>query len=769
MINGKWKKIGAGILCACLLTACGKDTDAGAPDVTQEGAPADGKMNGADSGKASVGGKTDGTDSGKTDGTDSGKISADGKTDGTDSGKAPADEKADGADSGNPSVDGEESSAPQISFEIRSVTRLDSAGNELVFAQYPVFSVSGEGYEALAAVFTAWNVTFEEQAVSFLDAMEKDAAQYRESVDASYQYGQKISVNVARCDGDFVSILVMREVEEGGPHPNHSSEALNFSAATGTLLKLADVITVDDALREKINTGLHTDYPELEFDEEMLKAGIADALDTGWVEWYFTDGQICFSFPEGSFGFGHAEGSLGVLLDYGGGAKSASLDFTEKGWPVWAKGMPSDGKLFQNLNLDGIGNADDEAYVSMYQFGDYGDRVTVLGIHLGSGETMSKIFPVDGYFSFQTAKLFSEKKDAIVLEIRDRTSNYNAAAVFAVDVFPMDSTRVPSDPESVVRLDTTDDSIRLVFSGVRVMEIEGGSLQGLEIPSWDPVDPKFREPIKNYFCWNAVDHEWFDDISAKEDVLIVPAKQVAAAPQRVLHAIHAGEKGKEKTDGFVCCDEGNNIYLKKKDSAQEDIAEEAGEDTVIFSPSGKKAELVPVEGEAFPVLEITLEDGTKKKCELTNVLFTSVCDFYWIGEDRVVLEGHVNPSLNVYIVYDLKENDFKEYNGLFFTWNHDNSKLFYVQPAPHFGAEAVPEKIIDQDGTVYYETWAGEHFVDGLILDATSQYMGFYVRTTGEDTDFWIINCETMAVLYEEAGVACDEIEIIVETGDHLG
>ncbi len=426
--------------------------------------------------------------------------------------------------------------------------------------------------------------------------------------------------------------------------------------------------------------------------------------------------------------------------------------------------------MFQDLNLDGIGNADDEAYVSMYQFGDYGDRVTVLGIHLGTGETMSKIFPVDGYFSFQTAKLFSEKKDAIVLEIRDRTSNYNAAAVFAVDVFPMDSTRVPSNPESVVRLDTTDDSIRLVFSGVRVMEIEGGSLQGLEIPSRDPVDPKFREPIKNYFCWNAVDHEWFDDISAKEDVLIVPEKQVAAAPQRVLHAIHAEEKGNAKTDGFVCCDEGNNIYLKKKekDSAQEEIAEESGEDTVVFSPSGKRAELVPVEGKAFPVLEITLEDGTKKKCELTNVLFTSVRDFYWIGEDRVVLEGHVNPSLNVYIVYDLKENDFREYNGLFFTWNHDHSKLFYVQPSPHFGAEPVPEKIVDQDGTVYYETGKGEYFVNDLILDATDQYIGFYVKTTGEATNFGILNCGTKAVIYEEAGVAYEEIEILVEAGNNL-
>ena len=30
--------------------------------------------------------------------------------------------------------------------------------------------------------------------------------------------------------------------------------------------------------------------------------------------------------------------------------------------PLWAQGVQSDGQLFQGLNLDGIGNADDEAY-----------------------------------------------------------------------------------------------------------------------------------------------------------------------------------------------------------------------------------------------------------------------------------------------------------------------------------------------------------------------------------------------------------------------
>ena len=192
-------------------------------------------------------------------------------------------------------------------------------------------------------------------------------------------------------------------------------------------------------------------------------------------------------------------------------SKNPSLDMsvsTTEGEPIWAKGVQSRTKLFQHLNLDGIGDADDEAYVSIYQFGDYGDSITVLRIHLGSGETMSKIFPVYGYYSFQTGKLFSENKDAIILDIQDPTSNYNAATVFAVDVFPVGGDPFPV---SIVRLDTTNSTIRLIHSGTQVIDIEGSSLQGLEIPSWNPSDPKNGEPIKNIFYWNPTTREWLQD------------------------------------------------------------------------------------------------------------------------------------------------------------------------------------------------------------------------------------------------------------------
>ena len=103
-------------------------------------------------------------------------------------------------------------------------------------------------------------------------------------------------------------------MEEGGAHPNNYRKVLNFFSQTGEMVKLTDIVIVDDALREKIRVGLHSNYPELEFDDSLVEQEIAEALSEEMVEWYFVDGEISISFPEGSFGFGHAEGSLGVLI-----------------------------------------------------------------------------------------------------------------------------------------------------------------------------------------------------------------------------------------------------------------------------------------------------------------------------------------------------------------------------------------------------------------------------------------------------------------------
>lgn len=161
-----------------------------------------------------------------------------------------------------------------------------------------------------------------------------------------------------------------------------------------------------------------------------------------------------------------------------------------EGEPLWTQISQEDGQLFQGLNLDGVGDLDDEVYISTVQFGD-DDKVTVLRVHLGTGETMGKIFSVSGNYTFQTGHLFSGDKDAIVLEVSDPASNYGASHVLVLDVF---NVGIDSFPQIAVRLDTTNDPVvsasneilvdsDYITDGTQIIEVEGKPLQGLKIYS----------------------------------------------------------------------------------------------------------------------------------------------------------------------------------------------------------------------------------------------------------------------------------------------
>ena len=167
----------------------------------------------------------------------------------------------------------------------------------------------------------------------------------------------------------------------------------------------------------------------------------------------------------------------------------STIDTEEE--PSWAMGTQMEGELFQNLNLDGVGEADDEAYVSVYQFGDYEDKVTVIRIHLGTGETMAQVLPVYGDYSFLTGRLFSEEKDAIILEVQVPASNYGAAAVFALDVNPVGVDPIPTvttrlDTESAITLadgSVLDNSFitNSVTDGTKAVDVSGMPRQGILI------------------------------------------------------------------------------------------------------------------------------------------------------------------------------------------------------------------------------------------------------------------------------------------------
>lgn len=195
----------------------------------------------------------------------------------------------------------------------------------------------------------------------------------------------------------------------------------------------------------------------------------------------------------------------------------------EQNTPLWVRGIRGDERAYKGLNLDGHGEADDEAYICTYQFDEYEEKVTVLFIHLGTGETISKMFPVYGHYELQTGRLLDEKKDAIVLEIEVPGSNYGAVNLYVVDVTAPheDEYGVFRDPELTLFLETrnsdiladnevpksfvnslVDVGIENFVEGVSVVNVEGHELQGLSIK---------MDSMKNTqttVCWDKESYSW---------------------------------------------------------------------------------------------------------------------------------------------------------------------------------------------------------------------------------------------------------------------
>lgn len=204
--------------------------------------------------------------------------------------------------------------APQINAEILREARTDDGGEEIAFAEYPMFTLAGGGSEGLSAALDTINAQCRSQSETLLDELQESVKEYRESVDPASVFGQGTQAYIYRCDTDVVSIMVMRTVNMGGPHPNNYWDYYNLNAKTGENLQLSQFLTMDEAMVENVIGRLHENYPEVEFDDAVLRAEIPEIVAGEGIGWYFYEGQINLAFPEGSFGFGHAVGSLEVTV-----------------------------------------------------------------------------------------------------------------------------------------------------------------------------------------------------------------------------------------------------------------------------------------------------------------------------------------------------------------------------------------------------------------------------------------------------------------------
>lgn len=159
--------------------------------------------------------------------------------------------------------------------------------------------------------------------------------------------------------------------------------------------------------------------------------------------------------------------------------------------PSWIQSGQEDGVLYQGLNLDGVGELDDDAYVCTYHFGDYEDKITVLFVHLGTGETIAKPISAYGKSNLQTGRLLSEDRDSILLEIAVPGSNYGAANLFVlgIETTANGANDVKRDPVITTFLETNNailekgNDVPQTFANSIVDKLNGDFVEGASVTS----------------------------------------------------------------------------------------------------------------------------------------------------------------------------------------------------------------------------------------------------------------------------------------------
>ena len=178
---------------------------------------------------------------------------------------------------------------------------------------------------------------------------------------------------------------------------------------------------------------------------------------------------------------------------------------------AWYAHKEEQTKHFTDLDLDGIGENDDEAVLTTYRWeGSPENRYTVLSIKLGTGEVLSEGFPGWLSFLFQTGHITSMERESIVLEVSSVTSTFSASTVYVMEleedeggVFLESPIIVGDFTERPKRANCID--VPLLTVGTSILDGGGDELDTILLSEADINDPH-GEVLTQNLSWSGT--EW---------------------------------------------------------------------------------------------------------------------------------------------------------------------------------------------------------------------------------------------------------------------
>ena len=133
-------------------------------------------------------------------------------------------------------------------------------------------------------------------------------------------------------------------------------------------------------------------------------------------------------------------------------------------------------------------------------------------------------------------------------------------------------------------------------------------------------------------------------------------------------------------------------------------------DSVLAISSEDNKYTVFVRGEECQKLYIyNTENNKLDQIDVAPDLTTDIMTLEWIGQDKVAVWSHVNPSLGCLDIYDVNSlQKLVEKYCSSYSLTEEIDSLVYVEPAPHFSSAIGEEKILNIDDEILYQTEKNE-------------------------------------------------------------
>ncbi len=200
-------------------------------------------------------------------------------------------------------------------------TRLSDDGTcTLVQGVWPCVYLETEGYDALRASLDEYNELLHEDAITEIDSYERFAVDcigngLRENIS---QFAYECTLEVARADDQYVSLLAYYYSNTGGVHPNYWYDGITFDSTSGEVLPLSSFCPDASRLADLLEAKLVETY-----DREWF---LYDDLSAVILENYTENGHLTFTTAEDGLTFYFSPYDLS---SYAAGAQVVTLTWAE--------------------------------------------------------------------------------------------------------------------------------------------------------------------------------------------------------------------------------------------------------------------------------------------------------------------------------------------------------------------------------------------------------------------------------------------------------